>query len=99
MSEPNYNELLEHFGISESNGEQMTVFDCEKIERIGSAIAFYLAKGKGRAIIDYDPAYPHAALRICTDTPNIPETYKVTWDGERYVFEPVPPNDLKGQSP
>lgn len=72
----------------------MTVFDSDKIERIGSAIAFCLAKGKGRAIIDYDPAYPHATLRICTDTPNIPETYKVTRDGERYVFEPVPPNDL-----
>ncbi|MCM1165643.1 MAG: hypothetical protein NC401_06495 [Ruminococcus sp.] len=95
MSLPNYNELLEHFGISESNDERMTVFGSEKIERIGAAIAFSLAKGKGRAIIDYDPAYPYAVLRICTDTPNIPETYKVAWDGERYVYEPDPPKDLK----
>lgn len=99
MSLPNYNELLEHFGITESKSEQMTVFDSGKIEQIGSVIAFNLAKGKGRAIIDYDPAYPHAALRIFTDTPNIPETYKVTWNGERYAFEPITPNDLKGQSP
>lgn len=96
MSEQNFKELLEYFGISVSNSEQMTVFDSGKIERIGVAIAFYLAKGKGRAIIDYDPVYPHATLRICTDTPNIPETYKVTRDGERYVLEPVPSNDLKG---
>lgn len=96
MSLPNYNELLNHFGIVKGDNEELTAFDSDKIERIGVAIAFGLAKGKGRAIIDYDPAYPHAVMRLCTDCPNIPETYKVTCDGDRYFFELVTPMDSKG---
>ena len=95
MNLPNYNKILEHFVIPENKSEEMTVFDSRKIEQIGSAIAYCLVKGKGRAIIDYDPAYPYAILRICTDTPNTSEIFKVTCEEGQYSFEPIALTDSK----
>ncbi len=63
----NIEKVLNHFEISEDDGEHLSIFDSAKIERIGAAVAFDLSKKKGRAIIDYDPAYPFAILRICTN--------------------------------
>ena len=62
-----YDEILNHFGISENDNVQLSVFNSAEIEHIGTIVAFDLSKGKGRAVIDYDPAYPFAVLRICTD--------------------------------
>lgn len=60
----NSEEILAHYGISkEEIGDNLTTFESTKIERIGVAIAYDLAKGKGRAVIDYDPAYPWSVLR------------------------------------
>lgn len=64
MGISNVDETLAHFEISENSEEQLSVFDSTQIENIGAAVAFDLSKGKGRAIIDYDPAYPYAVLRI-----------------------------------
>ena len=61
---PSVNEVLAHYGISESEAEYLTIFSSAKIERIGTVIAFELAKRKGRAVINYDPAYPFAVLRV-----------------------------------
>lgn len=97
MGISNIDEILAHFEISENGEAQLSVFDSAKIENIGAAVAFDLAKGKGRAVIDYDPAYPFAVLRTITNFPNIPETYKVGLDGERFVLEPVMPMDSKDQ--
>lgn len=66
MSLPNIGKVLNHFEISENNEEDLSIFDSTKIEKIGALVAFELSKKKGRAIIDYDPAYQFAILRICT---------------------------------
>lgn len=96
MSLTNFDELCEHFGIDKDDCKTLTVFNSKDIEKIGRMIAWELAKGKGRVIIDYDPAYPEAAKRTYTDTPNTPDyCYKVTWNEgeERFSFEPVPPTN------
>lgn len=63
---PNAEEVFEHFGITETECSELSIFSGEKVERIGAAIKFDLAKGKGRAVIDYDPAYPFAIMRVYT---------------------------------
>ncbi len=98
-----YMEVFEHFGLIDKDTSELIdkdisetyIFDSKKIEHIGKAIAFDLAKGKGRVVIDYDPAYPFAVRRTYTNCPNIPETYKVEVDGDRFVFKPVKPMDPK----
>lgn len=64
---PNGEEILNHFGISETEGVYLSVFNSAKIENIGKVVAFHLAKTKGRAVIDYDPAFPFAVFRIFID--------------------------------
>lgn len=59
-------QILNHFEISKTDKEDLRIFSSEQIENIGAAVIFDLSKGKGRAIIDYDPAYPFAVLRVCT---------------------------------
>ena len=61
---PSTSEVLAHYGISENEAEYLTIFSSKKIKRIGAVIAFELAKRKGSAVINYDPAYPFAVLRI-----------------------------------
>lgn len=64
MSIPSGDEIIAHYGISKNEvGDDLIVFESEKVEQVGAAIAFDLAKGKGRAVIDYDPAYPWSVLR------------------------------------
>lgn len=100
MGISNFDEILAHFEISENSEEQLSVFDSTKIENIGAAVAFDLSKGKGRAVIDYDPTYPYAVLRMYTDFSFIPDAaFKVTFDGERYLFESVPTTGSKDPSP
>lgn len=94
---PSTDEVFEHFGITATECGEISIFSSEKVERIGTVIKFDLSKGKGRAVIDYDPAYPFAVLKTITNFPNIPETYKVGLDGERFVLEPVMPMDSKDQ--
>lgn len=60
-------EILNHFEISENDIERLSVINSAEIERIGVIIAFNLSKGKGRAVINYDPAYPFAVIRIYSD--------------------------------
>lgn len=69
MSLPNIEQILSHFEINETNEENLSILDSAKIENVGVAVAFDLSKRKGRAIIDYDPAYPFAVLRICVVWP------------------------------
>lgn len=103
MSLPNIEGTLEHFGISATDNEdleRMSLFDSGKIERIGAVVARLLEKGKGRAVIDYDPTYPYTVLRVYTDFSFIPDAaFKVTFDGERYLFESVPTTDSKDPNP
>ncbi len=71
-------EVLEHFGLIDKDTSELidkditgiSTFDSKNIEYVGKFIAIDLAKGIGRAIVDFDPAYPRAVLRIKTDFPN-----------------------------
>ena len=64
MEFPKLEDALKHFGITEKDGEEISVFNNTQIGHIGAAIAFDLSKGRGRVIIDYDPTYPVAVVRI-----------------------------------
>lgn len=67
MDVTNAEEILEHFGIRETEVAYLSLFNSAKINNIGTILAFILAETKGRAVIDYDPAFPFAVLRICID--------------------------------
>ena len=78
MSLPNYNKILEHFVISENKSEEMTVFDSRKIEQIGSAIAYCLVNGKGRAIIDDYAHHPDELKASITSVKSLYPDRKLT---------------------
>lgn len=95
MSLPNLVDPLDYFGIPKDEKGSVSTFDSKDIEKIGVMIAWELAKGKGRVIIDYDPAYPKAVKRTYTDTPNTPdECYEVTFNEGRCNLKRVPPTPL-----
>ena len=60
-------ETLKHFGLDKSVREDHYMGYTEQIKNIGIAIKKHIKKGKGKAIIYFDPDFPRYLIKYEND--------------------------------